>query len=359
MIDEGYKVLIVGDYPPPYGGLSVQIAKLQQLICSLSGASAAVLDIGASRRQDRQGCIPVKNSLDFLKKVGTHARRRYIIHLHTNGHNTKSWLVSLVCAIVGMANNRNTVLTIGSGLAPDFIERAGPLTRRIIRSALNMFGAVICRNDRMRVAILRVGLSEERLEILEGFYGITPEGLGPLPPQIESFLGEHSPVVGAMGSIGPEYGIPLLLEAAHNLRARYPRLGVILIGPSQHPDAGLEGDLMVTGSLPNDIALAVMEKLTLFVRPTYFDGDASSVREALTLGMPVIASDTDFRPPGVTLFRCGDSNDLTVKISQALDGPQELEQRAQVNASDSLGRLLAVYRRLGNPARLQRTVERP
>ena len=60
----------------------------------------------------------------------------------------------------------------------------------------------------------------------------------------------------------------------------------------------------------------------MVVRSTFVDGDAITVREALAFGVPVVASDTAFRPEGVTLFRKGDVSDLVAKLRQVLAAPR-------------------------------------
>jgi glycosyltransferase involved in cell wall biosynthesis len=107
----------------------------------------------------------------------------------------------------------------------------------------------------------------------------------------------------------------------------------------------------VTGELPHEVALGVMRRANLFVRPTYFDGDASSVREALAMGVPVVASDTDHRPAGVLLFRRGDARDLADKIALALANGRGGGPRRPSQEPDSFEQLLAIYARLGTPAR--------
>src|SRR5205085_11930594 len=67
------------------------------------------------------------------------------------------------------------------------------------------------------------------------------------------------------------------------------------------------------------------------------DGDASSVREALAMGVRVVASDTDFRPRGVRLFPKGDADALADAIDKALAEPP-----AKVDSS-SLSALLTLY----------------
>jgi glycogen(starch) synthase len=342
------KVLIVGDYPPPYGGCSVQVSVLHRLLSSTPGVTCRVLDVGTTRRQRRPECLPARSSLEFAGRLLSHAARQYVLHLHTNGHNIKSWLATLACAAAGLLNGRKSIVSLGSGLAPDFIQQASWFRRLIIKTALKMLGAVVCRNERTRAAIVGQGIPGRKVSVLPGFYGVTTFDPTVIPAPIDEFLGGRSPVLAAMASLGPEYRIPLLLEAARRLRPRYPGLGVLLIGPQRFEDAVLDGAVLAAGELPHDLVLAVLAKVTLFVRPTDFDGDASSVREALGLGVPVVASNTDFRPDGVTLFRRGDATDLTGKIAEVLQSGRA--GREAPPDSGSFAQMLAIYERLGRTA---------
>ena len=61
-----------------------------------------------------------------------------------------------------------------------------------------------------------------------------------------------------------------------------------------------------------------MNRSSLFLRPTRYDGDSLSVREALAMGVRVVASATDFRPPGVTLYQTDSFDDLLAKVTGVL-----------------------------------------
>lgn len=351
------KVLLVGDYPPPYGGVSVQVWVLRRRLSAMPGVVCRVLDIGKARHERRAECIPVRNPVDFIGKLLAHAAQQYVIHLHTNGHNVKSWLVSIACAIAGMLNGRKTVVSIGSGQAPDFVRDAGGLLRALIRATLALMGGIICRNEGARAAIIGLGIRPAKIMILPGFYGLSGDEAGAVPGEVEEFLRSHSPVLAAMGSSGPEYGIPLVVEAASHLRLRYPRLGLLLIGSAAVDASALDVALLVTGELPHDVALGVMRRIDVFIRPTYFDGDASSVREGLALGVGVVASDTGFRPEGVILFRRGDAGDLAEKIGRALGsgvsptaGSRPVEGGSSEQLLDLYGRVAKRPRFAGGPA---------
>ena len=61
---------------------------------------------------------------------------------------------------------------------------------------------------------------------------------------------------------------------------------------------------------------AWIEWCSAFIRATRSDGDSLSVREALSMGKPVLASDCVNRPDGCRLFKSGDAKDLAVQIGQ-------------------------------------------
>jgi hypothetical protein len=64
--------------------------------------------------------------------------------------------------------------------------------------------------------------------------------------------------------------------------------------------------------------VAILETSDLFLRATNTDGDATSLREALALDVPVAASDASPRPEGVVLFRKRDTRDMRRAVAECL-----------------------------------------
>jgi glycosyltransferase involved in cell wall biosynthesis len=106
---------------------------------------------------------------------------------------------------------------------------------------------------------------------------------------------------------------------------------------------GLAGAVHLMGELPRQRALAIVAACDVFVRPTLADGDAISVREALALGRPVVASDVGARPAGVRLFPAGDAEACAELLFHTV--AQRLPEATP--PVDCLPALLAIYRRLG------------
>jgi glycosyltransferase involved in cell wall biosynthesis len=57
----------------------------------------------------------------------------------------------------------------------------------------------------------------------------------------------------------------------------------------------------------------------IFLRPTNTDGDAISVREALYLGVPVVASDVVERPHETLIFKNRNIDDLEEKVRTVIE----------------------------------------
>jgi hypothetical protein len=62
----------------------------------------------------------------------------------------------------------------------------------------------------------------------------------------------------------------------------------------------------------------VIEQSDVVLRPTNTDGDALTIREAIYLGKPILASDVVERPEGTTLFKTRDLDDLEVKLTELI-----------------------------------------
>jgi glycosyltransferase involved in cell wall biosynthesis len=60
----------------------------------------------------------------------------------------------------------------------------------------------------------------------------------------------------------------------------------------------------------------LVEAADVMIRPTLTDGDALSVREALHMGKPVIASDIVSRPDGVVVYQTNNTDDLMSKLNE-------------------------------------------
>ena len=94
------------------------------------------------------------------------------------------------------------------------------------------------------------------------------------------------------------------------LSCLYPSVGCLVMGSGEQRaeaeerirEAGLEENILLLGDVTHDACLALMSACDVFLRPTLEDGDSISVREALSLGVPVVASRVGTRRPAPSCF---------------------------------------------------------
>src|SRR5690348_7513348 len=101
------RLLLIGPYPPPYGGIAMTIFDLKHYLLAQGFSDIHVLNIGESRNISQEN-ISGGGRLTYLWTLFTYSISGYILHIETNGHNFKSWLSALICALAGIFNYRKT-----------------------------------------------------------------------------------------------------------------------------------------------------------------------------------------------------------------------------------------------------------
>jgi glycogen(starch) synthase len=345
------RVLLVGDYPPPYGGIAVHLQHLTRTLPQ-EGIACRVLNIGPNRRVPNPEYEAVRGPAEFLRRLIQYGRAGYLLHLFTNGENRKSWMLALLVGLAGRIMRTPTVVTITSGGAPGYLGSAGSWIRFIARWAIVLPAAVVCRTEAIADAMRRWRPGD--LSVIPAF---SPTRLRPAerPPQdVVAFASAHGPLLVSVAILRSEYDLPTLLQAFRDLRKQHPAAGLVIVGGGQDEARVRElielwqlGDaVLLTGWVTHETCLAIIRESDVFVRTTLYDGDASSVREALALGVPVVASRTAFRPIGPILFTPGDPDGLHAALVEtlAVGGARRRASLAAPPASDEP--LVALYRSL-------------
>jgi glycogen synthase len=333
------KILLIGPYPPPHGGVSVHVSGIHlQLIAA--GVRCRVLDTS----RDRPG-------LGFGIVLLRHAWQGWTLHVHTNGHNLKSWLVALGCGLAGKSSG-GCILTLHSGMAPGYLRAASTWRRSLAAFVCSLYTRVICVSDEIRSAILSLGLPAHRTEIVPACLSTERTEVA-LDASILAWIGRHQPLFSTTLFFRPEYGFDLLATAVARLRLRYPSVGCLVMGSGEQREeaerkiheTGLEENVFLLGDVNHDACLALMSASDVFIRPTLEDGDSTSVREALSLGVPVVASRIGTRPPDAILFQPGDVGEMLSKIELAMATKRD----GETPAAGCMDRLMEIYQQVTAP----------
>jgi glycosyltransferase involved in cell wall biosynthesis len=306
------RILLIGPRPPPHGGISVHVFGLHRQL-KAAGMKCDVLDTSQ-----------IDSRLRFAMKLARYAATGWTLHLHTNGHNRNSWLLALLCGVMGQGS-AGCILTLHSGMMPGYVRTGSVWHRKLAAFVCRLYSRIICVGPELRDAVISLGTPLERTEI-------APACLPPvssdavLDPQLEAWITRHRPLLSTALFFRPEYGFELLVDAIAQLRQRYPDVGCLVMGSGEQSaqaaervrKARLEQHMLLLGDVDHSTCLALMSLSNVFVRPTFEDGDSMSVREALTLGIPVVASRVGSRPANTILFDPGDVEDLLSKLEFAI-----------------------------------------
>ena len=80
----------------------------------------------------------------------------------------------------------------------------------------------------------------------------------------------------------------------------------------------LDAQICAVDDLDHDAFLTALQRCTLYLRTPITDGVASSVLEAMALGVPVVACDNGARPHGVICYSVEDAAGMAAAVEHVL-----------------------------------------
>src|SRR5450432_337770 len=316
------KVLQLGPYPPPHGGVQTNLVAIREYLLA-SGHECLAINLTRSRGADADGVYYPKSAAGLawlLLRLPVD-----IVHLHFGGDLTAR-LLALAC-LATLLPGRKTVLTFHSGGYPSSAagQTAGPRTWRGF--VLRRLDGLIAVNAEIAALYRKFGVRPERIRTVLPFAVKPPDPAVPLPDGLRHFTAPHKPLLLTVGLLEPEYDLPLQTDTMEDVLRRYPEAGLTIVGAGSlaavlRERIGVKPyaeRLMLPGDLPHAITLRLMLQADALLRTTLYDGDSVSVREALYLGTPVIASDNGMRPPGARLIPVSDRDRLRDAIFEVLE----------------------------------------
>src|SRR3954470_7103544 len=191
MPEKTVKVLQVGDFPPPAGGVATHVEELFRAVRARGGESQ-VLDIGKGQLP-ADGVNAAGSMPSFAARLTARAARGYRIHLHTSGANPKSWLLAQACAAAGRLSG-GALITLHSGLGPAWLAEK-PSRRAAARAILSQFRQVIAVSAPIREALEQCGVRGAMVVPAFSPAAVKP---GPIPAGLAQLRAEASPLFCAM-----------------------------------------------------------------------------------------------------------------------------------------------------------------
>ena len=339
------KVVQLGPYPPPHGGVQSNLVAIREAL-GRGGHECIVINLTRHRKPDADGVYYPGSASELA-----HLLRRLpadILHLHFGGDLTARLLGLLFyCTLLP---GRKTVLTFHSGGYPGSPAglTAGPRTLRGM--LFRRLDAVIAVNSEIALLFEKFGVERNRIRTILPFTVKMPDRAALLPERLSAFFAAHDPVLLTVGLLEPEYDLPLQIGAMAAIRERLPRAGLVIAGAGslEHElrrriaASACPEDILLYGDMPHEVTLRAMLDAGALLRTTLYDGDSVSVREALFLGTPVIASDNGMRPAGVRLIPMSDAGALRDAVCELCSAGHKGKAPAG-DGQENVRRVLELY----------------
>jgi len=314
MMLDNCKTVMVGNLPPPLGGIAVYLYRLSKVHPEYEFVK-------------ENGLSKVKWLYQCLKK------NRHLIY-HSPNINR---IISL-CIIKALTGNKYSLFSHGNIMMDSYLS-GNMLTRYLLEKAARQAEFVYVLNSRILTFVVHsLGADRSRVKVVSSFLPpiLAEEDsiLNSYSQQLLDFTQDHSPllIVNASRLVfykGVDlYGIDMCVKLMTKITKTFPRAGLLIalaeIGDLNYYQS-LQTNIAKNGLTPvihvmtgNKEIWPLFKNAHLLVRPTIADGYAISLREAIEFGCSTVASDVCDRPAETLLFKNRDEESFFTAVMEVL-----------------------------------------
>jgi glycosyltransferase involved in cell wall biosynthesis len=335
------KILEVTSYPPPRSGWAVRVEYVKQRL-ERDGHQCVVINVGASRTIPSTEYETVLGGWDFVRKVWRYSRHGFVVHAHANGDAIKGLALALLAEVLNLLAGKRCYLTFHAGAIQRYFPQKQ--NRWLVPAYWLLFAMprrIICNSEAVKERIAGYGIRRAKIVPIPAFSRQYLEAAPvQLPTQLEAFLQRFPHTVFTYLCMRPLFYPVTMIDGMAAVMARRPEVGLVVCGMAGHEDEGvrpafeaaierhgIRDRLCLLDDLEHDAFLAVLQRSALYLRTPITDGVASSVLEALSLRVPVVACDNGTRPAGVITYPVTDAAALAKAVEHVI------ENRAAVAAA--------------------------
>ena len=321
-------ILITGPAPTNVGGISKHIRRLVDLL-----ADRCNFDFIDEARNRSKGFFNIRslNVFTYLRKI----RKADVVHINSGAFSFRV-LNIIMCRLL---MRKYTVVTIHRD--PN-IEHFTSLMRWLLSKC-----QVVINVSESGHKLLKTHTATCHYVCMPAYLPANMEKEPELPANVKAWLDDvrKDPKAVVMASNASNlvmhdgvdlYGVDLSIGAMRRLPKNYHLIFVVVkcdipdFLDAYHVaiDDNSLGDRMLLLDSPLSF-VKLIEKCDIVLRTTNTDGDSITVREALALGKPIVASDICSRPEGTILFSNRNVTSLVNAIMSVKDSKSAIPDEAQ------------------------------
>ncbi len=348
----GSRFLVLGPLPPPYGGVSIHIIRFLELLDG-EGLDSTGYPYTGTTRQGKTGKLIEAVRMVIAIYAKANPRREDTLHVHYGGFGYFLALIPLL-----RRTKARKVITFHSVRVIQDLEKKPYWLRQQVLSVLNSFDLFVPVRKGIGDDLSKLGLTGPTTIVMPAFLPPADKEtvLDRLPPEIASKLvanqkaGRLQACVAAY-YLGPGYnkndlyGIEELVKALELIDESQADEIIIWVLVSNIPETPAQKKAeSIIKSIANGFKkikieicyglplIPVMARCGAFLRPSREDGDSVAIREAMSMGLPILASDVVDRPDLVTVFSMAEPE----IFAQALEAFLRKSKPVPLNTTNSI-----------------------
>lgn len=350
------KVVLLGPYPPPYGGVSIYTGALFEFLKSrgLHLWTYGDREVTGPRvrfmRDKRRELVPL------VWREGRGARINDCTHFLLEYPSALVPLWVILKRLLGF----EWVKIVQDGSLPSRHRRFSLSRRALFRLASGAATEFVVLNEELARWLREEAGVRAPVSVIKNLFPVPyREAETALPPELESALAPYmrrSKRVCSVGVFIPDYGFLHAAEAVERLRRETGEdLGLVLLDGDFAADEGYRREvtggrewITVLKNVAHPFVFEILRRSDAFVRAFGLDSYGLSRVEAIWCGLPVVATRAG-ETRGMLLYDFGDVDALTAQLKRALSGEhaRETSRWAAIYQQEAEENLKAITQKLG------------
>ncbi len=326
------KILEITSYPPPRAGWGVRVEFLKHHL-EAAGHECVVLNIGKSRNIPSPEYETVNGAGDYLRKVWRFCRAGFTTHVHINGSTPKGLVLTIAAQVINLIWGKRCVLTFHAGVRQVYFPRSqAPYLMPVFWLMFMLPRTIICNSEAVKAKIREYGVPARKIRPIAAFSRqYLEEESESLDQRLESFYARFDHVVFTYVRVRDGFYLETLIDGFARLARMRSDAGLVICGVAgdinpvlwQKVEQGiaehkLADRVCIVDDLAHEHFLTAMRRSSLYLRTPTSDGVASSVLEALAMGIPVVAAENGTRPAGVITYPPTDAAAMAAMVDGVL-----------------------------------------
>ncbi|MEA5005231.1 hypothetical protein SDC9_98503 [bioreactor metagenome] len=355
--------------PPPYGGVSIYVYRLVQKLNDeghIAGAYHVCSEmtenqIDASIYTPYKG-FSRKRFLSSFIRLTKDTRKYEIVHSHSVFSD------SIYLLLLVFFYKKKIVVTIHNDRAFNNYLKQNLISKLCLKILARYNITWVAVSEKAMLELKKIPIKIQNISIIPAFipFSQSLHYSYNLPVEMNTFIDNHSSII-------VFYAYKVLIDYI-DIYGCYDVLNMfksINVGEFRKWKPGLvfcitnvsEDDCDVAklkffskkNNIDSDIYWQIgpiqeMERLwqqtTVYVRPTVNDGDSVAIREALSMGVSVVASNVTTRPINTILYQHGNNDDFSNKVKTAIKQAKAIRNHPNYLDFTYYNQILAIYKKL-------------